>query len=128
MNDNAAQWFVSGEEDWQATAILREAGLLAPALFHAHLALEKMLKAILVYQRGGLRVPYVHALTRLLALTGLVAPDSVIHGLVRLSPLSTLARYVLVPSGGVSPFTTEICDSLVADAEEARQWLRQQLT
>jgi len=63
-------WRTGAEEDFAAAQSLLEKGHLRHALFFAHLALEKMLKA-LVTQRTREVPPRIHNLLRLASLAGL---------------------------------------------------------
>ena len=60
-------WTEGSEEDLSAAESLLEKGHLRHGLFFAHLALEKMLKALVV-QRTGQSPPKIHNLIRLAAL------------------------------------------------------------
>ncbi|MFH0980834.1 MAG: HEPN domain-containing protein [Planctomycetota bacterium] len=64
-------WVASAEEDFAAAHSLFDKGHLRHALFFAHLALEKMLKAH-VTQKTAKVPPRTHNLLRLAELAGLV--------------------------------------------------------
>lgn len=67
-------WRTGAEEDIAAAGSLLEKEHLRHAPFFAHLALEKMLKAMVVKATGDL-APRIHDLVRLAEITGLSLPD-----------------------------------------------------
>ena len=65
-------WKENADEDWAVAQQLLESGRTRHGLFFAHLALEKMLKALVCKNTGDL-APRIHNLNRLIDLAGVVS-------------------------------------------------------
>lgn len=116
MNEQAGAWLAVAEEDLRAAQ-----RLLGPhdsiALFHAHQAAEKGLKALQIHRTGE----YVrtHDLVRLFH--ELCVPDEFRSLLEELNPADTAARYP-----DVNDLEVDRPERLCSGVEELLQWIRKQ--
>lgn len=124
MEKFVAYWRDSAKEDWGACQDLARANRRRQALFFAHLALEKLLKAH-VCRRTNAMPPRIHSLTRLAEIAG-VAPNS-----RQLEILAEINRFNLE---GRYPEDIEAIQVTKADvqyylkrAKEIYQWLIKEL-
>ena len=70
-----AYWRDGAEYDLGVAEAMLKAGKYPYALFMGHLALEKLLKAIVV-KKTGFHAPFTHSLPLLAAKSGLVIPEA----------------------------------------------------
>lgn len=87
------EWIKYAEEDLETARVLFEAGRYAACAYHCQQALEKILKAAIVYTTQD-RPPRIHNLRDLAArLQGLSIPDEVGLTLRRVGPHYRATRY-----------------------------------
>ena len=91
-----AYWRDSALEEWEVANELLTLGRIRHALFWAHLALEKMLKAH-VFQQSKQQPPKIHNLSRLLTMTGLETDQDKKHLLAEMNRYNSEGRYALHP-------------------------------
>lgn len=116
-------WRASGEEDIQAAETLLEKGHLRHALFFAHLAMEKTLKAHVTRQMRDVP-PRTHNLVRLAELAGLeIAPEQVAF-LREFGVYQLEGRY---PHGRQGSLDADIARRDLAGVEEMLRWLTARL-
>ena len=116
-------WTKGSNEDLAAAQTLLEKNHLRQALFHAHLALEKMIKAHVVRQTQNTPAK-IHNLIRLAELTN-ISLDSDKEDLLRRFGLYQLeGRY---PGVDPVPMDRRTATDRMASAKEMCQWLNQQL-
>lgn len=124
VNKQVEYWKAGSAEDFAAAESLLEKGHLRHCLFFAHLAVEKMLKA-LVTQHTGDVPPRTHNLLRLAQLAGL-KPDR--------EQQSLLGRFDVYQLEGRYPDSQQIALSLdiarreLQEAMEIVRWLKAQLS
>lgn len=97
MDDHRKQsdyWRDSALEEWEVANELLLLGRIRHALFWAHLALEKLLKAH-VWQYSQQEPPKVHNLSRLAAMTGLEIDQDKIYLLAEMNRYNIEGRYAL---------------------------------
>ncbi len=114
-----AYWRAGSDEDIAAAASLLEKGHARHALFFAHLALEKLLKAHVCRVTQDV-APRVHDLFRLAELAGLPLSPEQATLLARFQKYCLEGRY---PDLG-PPATMEEAQRGVGEAQEVRQWLK----
>jgi len=116
-------WRGGSEEDLEAARSLLEKGHLRHALFFAHLAMEKMLKAHVTHQTNDVP-PRIHSLIRLAEIAGL-ALDADRDGVLREFGIYQLAgRY---PDSAQVPLDSEGARWEISRVEEMLTWLKTQL-
>ena len=120
---HVAYWSASAEEDWDAALSLISSKRNRHGLFFIHLALEKMLKA-LVTQHTGAVAPKIHALIRLADRAGLSLAEEQRDFLGEFDRYQIEGRYpeLLEASPG-----REETDTALKAADEMFKWLKSQL-
>ena len=112
-------WRSGAEEDMAAAGSLLEKGHPRHALFFAHLAVEKMVKALVVKATDGVP-PKIHDLLRLAELAGLAPSDE------RREFLAYLQRYCLegrYPDRRPAAPSGRDAEAVLHRAEEVLEWL-----
>ena len=85
-------WLEGAEYDLSVATAMFEKGKYPYALFMAHLALEKLLKALVVRATGN-HAPYTHSLPLLAAKAGVTIPQPKVKALARFMEFHFEARY-----------------------------------
>lgn len=117
-----AYWRGGAEEDWAVALELLQHRRERHALFLAHLALEKLLKACVCRETRDL-APRIHNLVRLAQLSGTAIPDSSLDILAEMNAFSMEGRY---PTQ-LPPPSTQEAKSYMDRAGEVFRWLVSQL-
>ena len=116
-------WSEGAGEDIDTARVLMESSKVLPALFFAHLGVEKMLKGVFCRVYGEL-APRIHDLPRLCELAGLTPDDR------QMVLMSILTRYNLegrypVEYPAQPPYRTAM--DYLAQVEELLVWLKKKL-
>ncbi|MDA8124038.1 MAG: HEPN domain-containing protein [Deltaproteobacteria bacterium] len=117
-----AFWRDSAKEDWDVARQLLDNGRTRHGLFFAHLALEKMLKAIVCKQSQDL-APRLHNLSRLADLASLTPNQGKMEVLAEMNAFHIEGRY---PESLAKAPTKEEALNYMARAEGVYQWLMNQ--
>jgi HEPN domain-containing protein len=117
-----AFWRDGAKEDWDVARQLVDTGRTRHGLFFAHLALEKILKAIVCKHSQDL-APRLHNLSRLSELTALRLDARETEILAEMNAFHIEGRY---PESLTKPPTKEEALSYLAGAEGVFQWLMNQ--
>ncbi len=112
-------WKVGAEEDIAAAGSLLEKGHLRQALFFAHLAIEKMLKAHVTKKTGGVP-PRIHNLVRLAEIAELELSTERRSALGRLNDYCLEGRY---PESRPDLPSREEAESILSNTREGVEWL-----
>ncbi|OFZ36270.1 MAG: hypothetical protein A2504_03490 [Bdellovibrionales bacterium RIFOXYD12_FULL_39_22] len=104
-------WLQGHEYDWATALNLNRSGRYPYALFFVHLAIEKLIKAIIVAQTEK-QAPFGHNLVFLLAKTNLELSERIVRSLTEISTFNIEARY---PGDAFYSITTK---------DYARQWFK----
>jgi HEPN domain-containing protein len=112
-------WKENAEEDWAVAQQLLESGRTRHGLFFAHLALEKMLKALICKNTGDL-APRIHNLNRLIDLAGVVSNPVQTDILAEMNAFHIEGRY---PETLTKRPTREEATRYMKRAEEVFRWL-----
>ncbi len=115
-------WRQGADEDWEVAVKLVQDGKSRHGLFFAHLALEKMLKA-LVCRRTRDVPPRIHNLVRLSELAGLRPDVRQADTLADLNQFNAEGRY---PEFLTAPPTREEAARYMAESEGVFAWLIRQ--
>ncbi len=121
---HVAYWSRSSEEDLAAARSLREKGHLRHALFFAHLAVEKILKAHLVKNTNQIP-PKIHDLLRLADLAQLDLDAGRRAILAKLQEFCLAGRYPDWRSADPPPADAE---TKLRETEEVCSWLQNRLS
>jgi HEPN domain-containing protein len=116
-------WKTGAYEDWQVAQELFNLSRTRHALFFAHLALEKMLKAHVCRDTQDL-APYLHPLLRLAERTKLSLSEEQRVFLARFDRYQIEGRY---PETLPSALNVETARQELGRAKEIFEWLSQQL-
>ena len=92
MTPDAERWLRSADTDLGAAHVLINAGFHSHAVFHSHLYLEKLLKALISDIRDADPVPFSHNLTYLSSHAGTRSDEATLSFFAMLSPHSVDAR------------------------------------
>jgi len=117
-----AFWRDGAKEDWDVARQLVDTGRTRHGLFFAHLAFEKILKAIVCSQSQDL-APRLHNLSRLAELTALQLDARKTEILAELNAFHIEGRY---PESLTKPPTKEEALTYMDGAEGVFQWLMNQ--
>ena len=117
-----AFWRDSAKEDWDVARQLVDNRRTRHGLFFAHLALEKILKAIVCKQSQDL-APRLHNLSRLAELAALTLDTRRMEVLAEMNAFHIEGRY---PESMMNAPTKEEALNYIAGAEEVFQWLMNQ--
>jgi len=115
----AGHWRQSAEEDWAVAADLVQDGRPRHGLFFAHLALEKLLKA-LVCLRTREMAPKIHNLVRLAELAEVRPSPGQRDVLADMNAFHVEGRY---PESLTPEPTQQEAQACLAGAEEVYRWL-----
>jgi len=114
-----AFWRDSAKEDWDVALQLVDNGRTRHGFFFAHLALEKILKAIVCKQSQDL-APRLHNLSRLAELAALTLDTQRMEVLAEMNAFQIEGRY---PESLTKPPTKAEALNYMARAERVFQWL-----
>ncbi len=115
-------WRQGSAEDWEVAVKLVKDGKSRHGLFFAHLALEKILKAIICRRTGDVP-PKIHNLSRLSELAGLKLDARQTRVLAAMNQFNLEGRY---PESYTRQLSPEKAAEYVARAQEILTWLTQQ--
>ncbi|MFZ5885042.1 MAG: HEPN domain-containing protein [Chloroflexota bacterium] len=124
VEKHIAYWRDGALEVWKDVDHSMSGRRIAFALFAAHLALEKALKAHVVKQTKNLP-PMIHNLMALANLANLKLPSKYALSLVELNPMNIVARYPGETVGQIPSF--EQAADMVKRAKEVLEWLIKKL-
>ena len=124
VEKNIAFWRDSAAEDFDVVTVLFGNGRYRYALFFAHLATEKMLKALVV-KKTRAHPPKIHNLLRLVQLADLFVDDEHMSTLKRRNAYQIEGRYPELASA--YELSERHTASLIAETEKALEWLKNQL-
>jgi len=114
------EWITYAGEDLETARVLFEAGRYATCAYHCQQALEKILKAAIVYTTKD-RPPHTHNLRDLaMQLQGLSIPDEVGLTLRRVDPHYRATRYPGLADSG--EYTQVNVQSLFERTKAAYEW------
>lgn len=119
-------WVDSAAYDLETGRSLLESKRFPYALFFGHLALEKILKALVVNNTRE-HAPYTHSLTMLASKTKVEIPESVIDQLAEYVEFHLEARYPDQKKDFHKKCTEEFARQKFNDMENVYKWLIQKL-
>ncbi len=124
VQEQIAYWTTGSQEDFDAAGSLLEKGHLRHSLFFAHLAIEKVLKALVV-RRTEKEPPKIHNLVRLAGLAGIETSLEQQRFLRRFDLYQLEGRY---PDSRPTIINRGIAIRELHEAAEALTWLRAELS
>lgn len=117
-------WRAGADEEILAAKALYRDKLYTQCLFHAHLALEKILKAHVCRKTNDL-APWIHNLSRLAEKAQLHLSERFIDILADMNGYSLEGRYPDQVKGGIAP---DECRAKLEQSEEVLRWLTAELS
>jgi len=119
-------WTESSAYDVETGKSLLEAKKFPYALFFAHLAIEKLLKAIVV-ERTGEHAPYTHSLILLAHKAQISISEKMYERLAEFMEFHIEARYPDEKKSFYDKCTEEFTQQKFAELEEVYSWLMKEL-
>ncbi|MBI5555747.1 MAG: HEPN domain-containing protein [Elusimicrobia bacterium] len=119
-------WLDGSAYDLETGKKLLESKRFPYALFFGHLAIEKLLKALVVKTTKE-HAPYTHSLTFLISKTKIDAPDLIVDQLAEYMEFHLEARYPDEKKDFYKKCTEEFAHKKFAEMEEVYKWLTQKL-
>lgn len=116
-------WLESSNYDLDTGATLLRSKKFPYALFFGHLAIEKLLKAMVVKHTGE-HAPFSHSLGMLAARTGVDFPEGVMDLLAEFMEFHTEARYPDTKMEFYQKCTREFAQSKFREIKKVYKWLR----
>lgn len=123
IQKHIAYWRDGAKDDWDAAKQLIDGDKTRQAMFFAHLALEKLLKAHICKNTGKL-APKIHNLVRLSEIAGLQLKPKDIEILAEMNEFNLEGRY---PISFVPPPTKNESLEFMTKAQGIFEWLTQKL-
>ncbi|OGR03601.1 MAG: hypothetical protein A2511_12735 [Deltaproteobacteria bacterium RIFOXYD12_FULL_50_9] len=117
-----AYWRESAAYDLETGQTLLRSKKYPYALFFGHLAIEKLLKALVVRHSGG-HAPYSHSLVMLAGKTGLALPEAMIDQLAEFMEFHTEARYPDAKMDFYQKCTREFARGKFKEVKKVYTWL-----
>lgn len=120
-------WIESAQYDLETADTLFLSKRYPYALFFGHLAVEKLLKALVVKETLK-HAPFTHSLTLLASKTSIEFPESIIEQLARLMEFHFEARYPNEKLQFYKKCTEQFTKSNLVQVKEVFEWLNQKLS
>jgi HEPN domain-containing protein len=124
IQEQVNYWRKSSNEDFAAAESLLEKGHLRHCLFFSHLAIEKMIKAIVTFETRDIP-PRIHNLVRLAERAGLVLNPEQENFLREFGVYQLQGRY---PDSEQVELSRNFVDKELVRAQEMLKWLTSQLS
>jgi len=124
MRPETKNWMVSSEYDFTTAEHMLQTGRYIYVIFMCHLAIEKLLKAILHEGTGNLP-PKTHDLISLLKLAEIQMPDDLLVFIGKVNSASVVTRYPEDLSKILSAYPAGIAKDYFNQSREVLEWLRQ---
>jgi HEPN domain-containing protein len=124
MRHETAQWMNDAQYDLESAETMLQAGRYFFVVFMCHLAIEKLLKAVIVENTGS-QPPKIHNLVELAVRVGLSIPPGHQTIVNELDTMSVVTRY---PDGRqtlAASLSAARCEQIVRRTTEFSKWLRQ---
>ncbi len=116
-------WIEEANESLQVTRHLFEKKDYSYSLFFAHLAIEKLLKAIYVNRKKE-HAPYMHNLQRLAELSDIQLTDDKRDALIKITTYNLESRYPDEKRSFRKKCTEEFTKKEIEEVEDIFKWLK----
>ncbi len=123
MKETTKNWISAALDDMRSAEALHAAGQSRGALFHIHLAIEQMLKALICEEKG--EAPRSHLLIGLASMIDREIPDDLMLLINELNDVSVLARYPDDIEELRASLTALEIEAYLRKTKELFEWLQQ---
>lgn len=120
-------WEKQVDADFESSEVLCTAGYYAQSLFWAHLALEKICKALWIKNNESNTPPFVHNLLRIISHTNEDFSDEQKEFLNDMNTFQIKGRYPDYTSSLEATITAEICNIYLTETEKMIKCIREKL-
>jgi HEPN domain-containing protein len=127
MNNVTKNWIASSNYDMQTAKAMFETGRYLYVVFICHLAMEKMLKALLSQKYPQDIPPKIHNLLTLAQKAGIKPPDNLKDFFLRIDNVSVVTRYPEDMRALAKDFNKESAKLILSETRKILKWLKQNL-
>jgi len=127
MNKIVTNWVKTSNYDLQTADAMYKAARYLYVVFMCHLAIEKMLKAILVYRYPEDIPPKIHNLINLMQKAEITLPEDLKDFFQRLDNVSVATRYPEDLRTLSKEFNQDTAKKVLTETKRMIKWLKQQL-
>ncbi|MHB8910880.1 MAG: HEPN domain-containing protein [Syntrophales bacterium] len=127
MNRVVRNWAETSNYDLRTAEAMYKAGRYLYVVFMCHLAIEKMLKAILAQKYPEDVPPKIHNLINLAQKTEMTLPDNLKDFFQRIDNVSVVTRYPEDLRTLSKEFNQETAKRILTETKRMIKWLKQQL-
>ena len=120
-------WAKQVDEDFDCAIVLSQAKHFAQSLFWAHLALEKLTKALWIKKNEGNTPPFVHNLLRLITQTNEYFSEEQLQFINEMNAFQIKGRYPDYAESLEKTITKEICEEYLTETKKMIQCLQGKL-
>lgn len=124
MRKDSENLLLSAEYDLSTAQHMLETGRFVYVIFMCHLAIEKMLKAIMA-EVTGKSPPKTHNLIYLLKSIPLTTPQDFLDFIAKINNASVVTRYPEDFQNLLAAYPEEVAKSYFAVSKKVIEWLRQ---
>lgn len=111
-------WAKQVDEDFDCANVLYQANHFAQSLFWAHLALEKLTKALWIKKNEGNTPPFVHNLLRLITQTNEYFSEEQLQFINEMNTFQIKGRYPDYAESLEKTITKEICEEYLTETKK----------
>jgi HEPN domain-containing protein len=127
MNRVVRNWAATANYDLRTAEAMYKAGRYLYVVFMCHLAIEKMLKAILAQEYPEDVPPKIHNLIHLAQKTEIALPDNLKDFFQRIDNVSVATRYPEDLRTLSKEFNQDTTKKILTEAKRMIKWLKQHL-
>ena len=127
MNRVVRNWSATANYDLRTAEAMYKAGRYLYVVFMCHLAIEKMLKAILAQQYPEDVPPKIHNLIHLAQKTEIALPDNLKDFFQRIDNVSVATRYPEDLRTLSKEFNQDTAKRILTETKRMIKWLKQHL-
>jgi HEPN domain-containing protein len=127
MDKIVKNWVATSNYDLQTADAMYKAGRHLYVVFMCHLAIEKMLKALLAHKYPENVLPKIHSLINLSQRGEIALPENLKDFFQRLDSVSVVTRYLEDLRTLSKEFNQDTAKRILADTKRMIKWLKQHL-
>ena len=123
--DQISYWKDTASHDWETALSLFKSKRYDACLFFCHLAIEKILKGLVV-EKTKESPPYTHNLAHLAEIAGVSATEEQMKGLAEIATFNISGRYDNIKRAFYKKCTKEYTEKNLKKAQQLYLWLKKQ--